>query len=86
MVGAAIQYTKGRIEVTNNHLRQIQNYGEYNDYPQSVIDIVASSHTGSSCLRKYVDFVCGKGFADTNIYQMSVNDHISPGETTPVDD
>lgn len=73
MKASAIEYTQDRIEVGNNHFTNIQNYGEFNDYPQSVIDIVAASHTGSSCLRKYADFVCGKGFADKSLFQITVN-------------
>lgn len=78
MVAAAIEYTQGRIEVNNNHFANIQTYGENNDYPQSVIDIVAASVTGSSCLQKFIDFVYGRGFADKDVYQKVVNDD---GET-----
>ena len=73
MNAAAIENIEKRVEVSNNHSKNIQYYGEGNDYPQSVIDIVAASATGSSCLRKYRDFVFGRGFSDERIYQISIS-------------
>ncbi len=78
MKAAAIEYEKNRVDVKNNHFQNIQDYGEFNDYPQSVIDIVAGSVTGKSCLQKYRKFVYGRGFADKDNYQIIVN---SDGET-----
>lgn len=78
MEAAALEYTQNRMEVSNDHFKNIQRYGENNDYPQSVVDIVAASVTGTACLIKYIDFVYGKGFADADTYQVIVNEE---GET-----
>lgn len=78
MKAAAINHEKKRFDVRYNRLSNIQTYGENNDYPQSVMDIVEGSYSGSACLSRYIDFVGGNGFADPDNYQIVVN---TDGET-----
>lgn len=52
----------------------IQGFGDKNDYPQRVIELVQASTTGSACLRVYSKFILGKGFKDTKTYQLRAND------------
>lgn len=73
-----ITYEKGRNTVKKNLPKHILSWGEDNDYPQSVIDIVNASYTGTNCLDRYRKFIYGRGFADTDNYQIVVN---SDGET-----
>lgn len=51
----------------------IQAYGEQNDYPQRVMEIIASSVTGGSCCKVYRSFIAGKGFRDAGLYQTTIN-------------
>lgn len=72
-----IEHERNRYEVR----RSAQNYlywGDRNDYPQSVIDIVGGSYTGTACLDVYQKFIGGSGFADADNYQIIIN---SDGET-----
>lgn len=51
----------------------IQTYGDTNDFPQTVSEIVQASKTGNACLSIYNDFVYGHGFKDPSIYKLRVN-------------
>lgn len=51
----------------------IQSYGDTNDFPQTVSEIVQASKTGNACLSIYNDFVYGHGFKDPGIYRLRVN-------------
>lgn len=73
-----IEHEKNRVSVRRNRLKNIIDWGENNDYPQSVNDIVSASYTGVTCLDVYRKFILGRGFADKDIYQLIVNDD---GET-----
>jgi len=44
--------------------KKIKGYGESNDYPQKVLEIVNSSGTGRTCMDIYAKFVEGGGFMD----------------------
>lgn len=75
---AFLKKDENRFKTYNYRLYDIVAYGERNDYPHSLIDVVNSSYTGGSCLSNYKKFIFGKGFADKKIYQMIVN---SDGDT-----
>ena len=51
----------------------IQTYGDTNDFPQTVSEIVQASKTGNACVSIYNDFVYGHGFKDPGIYRLRVN-------------
>ena len=51
----------------------IQSYGESNDFPQSVDEIVTASKTGNACLGIYNDFIYGQGFRDEEVGKIVVN-------------
>ena len=51
----------------------IQTYGDTNDFPQTVSEIVQASKTGNACVSIYNDFVYGHGFKDPGIYKLRVN-------------
>lgn len=51
----------------------IQTYGDTNDFPQTVSEIVQASKTGNACLSIYNDFVYGHGFKDPGVYKLRVN-------------
>lgn len=53
-------------------------YGEYNDFPQSIHEIITASITGNSCLDRYNDFVYGMGFVEKGVGSIVVN---SKGQT-----
>lgn len=65
-------------EVANVRLYGIQSYGEYNDYPQRVMEIVEQSITGQGCLDIYQKFVYGRGFTIVDFGKAVCN---SRGET-----
>lgn len=68
--------TAPRVE-RNEYLRskKIKGYGEGNDYPQKVLEIIASSGTGKTCFDIYVKFVRGAGFNDEIFANTVINDH-----------
>lgn len=59
---ASILNTEQRIESANNQSYGIQTYGEHNDYPQRLAEIVSASRTGNKCVNIYQKFIAGRGF------------------------
>lgn len=51
----------------------ILSYGQTNDFPQAVNEIITASKTGSMCLDVYRDFVNGMGFAHEGTGSIVVN-------------
>lgn len=64
-----------RIDYKNDRGLGIQFYGESNDYPQEVIEIVNASCTGLSCYGTYAKFISGRGLSDNILYKKTVNRH-----------
>jgi len=62
-----------RFEIRNDRAYKVQAYGECNDYPQQVMEIVDASGTGKSCVDVYAKFISGKGFEDVDFYKKIVN-------------
>ena len=62
----------------NNRSLKIQSYGEANDLPQKVMEIISASVTGSSCLDTYRKFIVGRGFNSEKFAGAIVN---SKGDT-----
>ena len=62
-----------RFAVRNDTSLGIQHYGEGNDYPQQLMQVVNASGTGGSCVDVYSKFISGKGFADKEFYRKTVN-------------
>lgn len=71
---AAVLKRDKRYETRNDKSYGIQQWGEANDYPQRVLEIISASGTGASCVEIYAKFIAGKGFADVDFYKMIVND------------
>jgi hypothetical protein len=67
-----------RYDSRNDKAFGIQTFGEKNDYPQQVMEIVGASGTGSSCIDVFAKFISGQGFADKKLYDLVVN---KQGET-----
>jgi hypothetical protein len=67
--------TAPRVE-RNQYLRskRIKGYGEGNDYPQKILDIIASSGTGKICFDIYVKFIEGAGFKDKILADTIINE------------
>lgn len=70
---AKVLKRSNRVDLSNDKSLGIQNYGEGNDYPQTVIEIVDASGTGTSCVDVYSKFIFGKGFSDEDFYKKIVN-------------
>jgi hypothetical protein len=62
-----------RFELRNDKGLGVQAYGENNDYPQQLMEIVDASGTGKSCVGVYSKFISGKGFEDKDFYKQIVN-------------
>lgn len=60
---ASVLNTEQRVESVNSQNLGIQTYGEQNDYPQRLSEIVAASFTGNKCVKIYSKFIAGRGFA-----------------------
>lgn len=65
--------TEIQIDSIINRGMHIQTYGEFNDYPQRVDEIVEASLTGSSCVRLYSKFIIGRGFSQEQFYKAIVD-------------
>ena len=70
---ASILKRDKRFDLRNDRGLGVQSYGEYNDYPQQLIEIVNASGTGKSCVNTYAKFISGKGFDDKNFYKKIIN-------------
>lgn len=51
----------------------IQTFGDGNDYPQQIIELVDASGTGKTCVSVYSKFISGRGFAGTDFFKLVVN-------------
>lgn len=51
----------------------IQSYGDRNDYPQVLHDVIAASPVGAECLDRYADFIEGNGFNDIAFSEAVLN-------------
>ena len=74
--------TAPRVE-RNSYLasKKIKGYGEYNDYPQKVLEIVGSSGTGKVCVNITTKFVIGGGFTDPTLQTTILNNRGERGST-----
>lgn len=72
MKAANLEITKNRFATKDWKNCGIISYGEFNDYPQAVRDVIQASYTGMSCLTNYQKFIFGKGFS-TEDYNIVVN-------------
>lgn len=61
------------IDSSVNRGLKIQTYGEQNDYPQRVDEIVEASETGSPCVRLYSKFIIGRGFSQERFFKSVVD-------------
>jgi len=68
--------TAPRVE-RNQYLRskRIKGYGENNDYPQKILDIIQASGTGKTCFDVCVKFINGEGFTDKILADTIINDN-----------
>lgn len=62
-----------RIDVRYLSTLKIKSYGDNNLYPNTLIDVVRSSATGTSCLNRYASFIEGNGFKDLSFAKYIVN-------------
>jgi hypothetical protein len=66
--------TAQRVEQNQYSLtKKIKSYGQNNDYPQKILEIVNSSGTGKVCFDVYVKFIEGGGFADEALAETVLN-------------
>lgn len=70
--------TQTGFDSTNVRAMRIQAYGDKNDVPQRIMEIVSASVTASSCLDTYQKFIIGRGFNNEEFRNTVVN---SKGET-----
>ncbi|MCL1936819.1 MAG: hypothetical protein FWF52_00280 [Candidatus Azobacteroides sp.] len=70
-----------RYESRNDKSLGIQTFGENNDYPQQVMEIVGASCTGSSCIDVFSKFIAGQGFNDSDFFNLTIN---KEGQTNDV--
>lgn len=51
----------------------IASYGEFNDYPEKVLEVSQASPTGTGCLHTCIKFVKGNGFEDVALQNFILN-------------
>jgi hypothetical protein len=72
-VSAAI--TNPRVEQNQySRMNQIKLYGQKNDYPQKILEIINASGTGKVCVDLYIKFIRGAGFNDERLNTLVIND------------
>ena len=72
-VSAAV--TKPRVEQNQySRMNNIKLYGQKNDYPQKILEIINASGTGKVCVDLYIKFIRGAGFNDELLNVLTVND------------
>lgn len=64
-----------RVEYPPFNNLDILAYGYNNLYPQDIKQIVASSESGTSCLKRYIDFISGNGFKNEKFSETIINRH-----------
>ena len=62
-----------RFDTRSDPKLKVQTYGEHNDYPQQVLEVVQASNTGRTCVGVYSKFMFGQGFLDDRLYGVAVN-------------
>lgn len=62
-----------RYDSRNDKSLGIQTYGDSNDYPQQVEQVVNASITGKSCISVYSKFISGRGFVDEKLADKIIN-------------
>ena len=55
--------------------KRIKGYGQNNDYPQKILDIIAASGTGKTCFDVVIKFIEGAGFADKVLSDTVINEN-----------
>ena len=66
--------TEKQLRTRNDKLYHIQSYGELNDYPQKLMEVVGASITGGTCVSQYARFCFGRGFRQREFFNAIVND------------
>lgn len=56
-----------------SYTKKIKLYGQFNDYPQKILEIVRSSGTGQVCVDIYTKFIEGGGFKDQVLANLVIN-------------
>ena len=69
----AVLKTEQQLQSRNDRLLGIQSYGERNDYPQKVMEVVGASITGGACVEQFGRFLFGRGFSQRDFFQAIVN-------------
>lgn len=69
----AILKTERQLQSRNDRLLGIQSYGERNDYPQKLMEVVGASITGGACVEQFGRFLFGRGFSQRDFFQAIVN-------------
>ena len=63
-----------QLKIRNDRGLKIQAYGERNDYPQRLMEVVGASITGGACVEQFGRFVFGRGFRQQDFFSAVVND------------
>lgn len=66
--------TEKQLRTRNDRIYHIQSYGEQNDYPQKLMEVVGASITGGACVDQYSRFVFGRGFRQQDFFKAQVNE------------
>lgn len=62
-------------ESVNNRSLRVQTYGDFNDLPQRISELVNASITGRACYDNYWKFIRGRGFRNSDFSKVVINGH-----------
>ena len=62
-------------ESVNNRSLRVQTYGDFNDLPQRICELVYASITGRACYDNYWKFIRGRGFRNSDFSKVVINGH-----------
>ena len=74
-MATSINIPKAKKRIATKLLKSegIYTWGEFNDYPQRMLALIAASGTATRCVSRYSRFIVGRGFSNPTIYKMVID-------------
>lgn len=67
-------YSAPRVPTKTNTAEGIINFGQKNDFPNTLIDTIDASPNGTACISTYIDFLKGDGLTNQDLAKTKANE------------